>query len=97
MSHPAHMPVAITMGDAAGIGPEIIAKAFLHSPHATRGCFVAGDVQTMRAAGVTITELSPAEIQTFREPLIGMNRQHFTNRGPKVVEVYEKMLKLSKY
>ena len=50
MSHPAHMPVAITMGDAAGIGPEIIAKAFLHSPHATRGCFVAGDVQTMRRA-----------------------------------------------
>ncbi len=52
---------------------------------------------TMRAAGVTITELSPAEIQTFRAPLIDMNRQHFANRGPKVVEVYEKMLKLSKY
>ena len=50
MSHPAHMPVAITMGDAAGIGPEIIAKAFLHSPQATRACFVAGDVQTMRRA-----------------------------------------------
>ncbi len=52
---------------------------------------------TMRAAGVTITELSPAEIQTFRAPLIEMNRQHFANRGPKVVEVFEKMLKLSKY
>ncbi len=50
MSQPAHMPHAITMGDAAGIGPEIIAKAFLHSPQATRGCFVAGDVQTMRRA-----------------------------------------------
>ena len=50
MSHPAQMPLAITMGDAAGIGPEIIAKAFLHSPQATRGCFVAGDVQTMRRA-----------------------------------------------
>jgi len=44
------MPVAITMGDAAGIGPEIIAKAFLQNPQATRGCFVAGDVQTMRRA-----------------------------------------------
>ena len=52
---------------------------------------------TMRASGVTITELSPAEIQAFRAPLIDMNRQHFANRGPKVVEVYEKMLKLSKY
>ena len=50
MSHPAQMPLAITMGDAAGIGPEIIAKAFLHSPQATRGCFVAGDAQTMRRA-----------------------------------------------
>ena len=50
MSDFAQMPVAITMGDAAGIGPEIIAKAFLHSPQAARGCFVAGDVQTMRRA-----------------------------------------------
>jgi 4-hydroxythreonine-4-phosphate dehydrogenase len=44
------MPLAITMGDAAGIGPEIIAKAFLQNPQAARGCFVAGDVQTMRHA-----------------------------------------------
>ncbi len=52
---------------------------------------------TMRAAGVTITELSDAEIQQFRAPLVEMNRQHFANRGPKVVAVYEKMLKLSNY
>ena len=38
------------MGDAAGIGPEIIAKAFMASPQATQGCFVVGDVQTMRRA-----------------------------------------------
>ena len=50
MSDSAHMPLAITMGDAAGIGPDIIAKAFLQNPQATRGCFVAGDVQTMRRA-----------------------------------------------
>jgi 4-hydroxythreonine-4-phosphate dehydrogenase len=43
-------PIAITMGDAAGIGPEIIAKAFRDSPHVTRGCFVAGDVETLRRA-----------------------------------------------
>jgi tripartite ATP-independent transporter DctP family solute receptor len=52
---------------------------------------------TMRASGVTITELSVDEIKNFRAPLIDMNRRHFANRGPKVVEVYEKMLKLSKY
>ena len=44
------LPIAITMGDPAGIGPEIIAKAFRDSPHTTRGCFVVGDVATMRRA-----------------------------------------------
>lgn len=38
------------MGDAAGIGPEIIAKAFRDAPNVTRGCFVAGDVATLRRA-----------------------------------------------
>ena len=47
-------PLAITMGDAAGIGPEIIAKAFRDSPQATRGCFVAGDLATMRRAAQAI-------------------------------------------
>jgi len=44
------LPIAITLGDAAGIGPEIIAKAFVsHSPE-MRDCFVAGDVEAMRSA-----------------------------------------------
>ncbi|HSU24037.1 MAG TPA: 4-hydroxythreonine-4-phosphate dehydrogenase PdxA [Variovorax sp.] len=43
-------PIAITLGDPAGIGPEIIAKAFRDAPALTRGCFVAGDVATVRAA-----------------------------------------------
>lgn len=43
-------PLAITLGDPAGIGPEIIAKAFRDAPDATQGCFVAGDVATMRRA-----------------------------------------------
>jgi 4-hydroxythreonine-4-phosphate dehydrogenase len=43
-------PIAITMGDAAGIGPEIIAKAFRDAPGTTRGCFVVGDVAIMRRA-----------------------------------------------
>jgi 4-hydroxythreonine-4-phosphate dehydrogenase len=41
-------PFAITMGDPAGIGPEIVAKAFASQPELTRGCFVAGDVACMR-------------------------------------------------
>lgn len=43
-------PIAITLGDAAGIGPEIIAKAFVAEPTLLRHCFVAGDVATMRRA-----------------------------------------------
>ena len=46
-------PIAITLGDPAGIGPEIIARAFRDAPELTRGCFVAGDVATLRAAGIT--------------------------------------------
>ncbi len=43
-------PVAITMGDAAGIGPEIVAKAYAAHPQLLHNCFVVGDVGTMRRA-----------------------------------------------
>ena len=43
-------PVAITLGDPAGIGPEIIVKAFLDAPAVTEGCFVVGDIATLRRA-----------------------------------------------
>jgi 4-hydroxythreonine-4-phosphate dehydrogenase len=43
-------PIAITLGDAAGIGPEIIAKAFVQAPDLVRGCFVVGDAAVMRRA-----------------------------------------------
>ncbi len=45
-----HLPIAITQGDAAGIGPEIIAKAFISQPELLHGCFVVGDLATMRRA-----------------------------------------------
>jgi len=43
-------PILITMGDAAGIGPEIIAKAFAAAPNDLAGCVVVGDVSIMRRA-----------------------------------------------
>lgn len=43
-------PLAITLGDAAGIGPEIIVKAFRDAPHELRGCFVVGDSAVLRRA-----------------------------------------------
>ncbi len=48
------LPIAITLGDPAGIGPEIIVKAFRDAPEATRGCFVAGDVGTVRTVSMTL-------------------------------------------
>ena len=47
-AHRSMKPIAITMGDPCGIGPEIIVKAYLQDPLALRGCFVAGDVEVMR-------------------------------------------------
>jgi 4-hydroxythreonine-4-phosphate dehydrogenase len=43
-------PLAITLGDAAGIGPEIIVKAFRDAPAELAGCFVVGDVSVLRRA-----------------------------------------------
>ena len=51
---PVNQPIAITLGDCAGIGPEIIAKAFRDAPELTRGCFVVGDVATLRRAAKVI-------------------------------------------
>ncbi|MDO8699545.1 MAG: 4-hydroxythreonine-4-phosphate dehydrogenase PdxA [Rhodoferax sp.] len=66
-------PIAITLGDPAGIGPEIIAKAFRDAPDMTRGCFVAGDVVTMRRAVDVISAgqvpLAVAQIETPTEAL----------------------------
>ncbi|MBB6561113.1 4-hydroxythreonine-4-phosphate dehydrogenase [Acidovorax soli] len=46
--------IAITQGDPAGIGPEIVAKAFRDAPGELRGCFVVGDVATLRRAAQCI-------------------------------------------
>ena len=46
--------IAITQGDPSGIGPEIIAKAFRDAPDDLRGCFVVGDVATLRRAAQCI-------------------------------------------
>ena len=43
-------PLVLTPGDPAGIGPEIVAKAFRDAPEDLRGCFVVGEWQTMRRA-----------------------------------------------
>ena len=73
---PVLRPIAITLGDPAGIGPETIAKAFRDTPDATAGCFVVGDVGVMRRAvgyatgagqvALPVAQItSPAEVATL--------------------------------
>ena len=47
---PSLKPLAITQGDVAGIGPEIVAKVFRDYPGLTRACFVVGSLDAMRRA-----------------------------------------------
>jgi 4-hydroxythreonine-4-phosphate dehydrogenase len=53
------LPIAITPGDPAGIGPEIVVKAFRDAPEVMRGCFVLGDVALMRQAAQHLGGLLP--------------------------------------
>lgn len=52
-------PVAITMGDPAGVGPEIIAKAYQEAPELLRGCFVVGDLTQLRRANQIVCGNQP--------------------------------------
>lgn len=56
---PSGKPLLITMGDPAGIGPEIIAKAFRDAPDLLAGCVVAGDVATLRRAAHCVGGMLP--------------------------------------
>ncbi|MDR2129065.1 MAG: 4-hydroxythreonine-4-phosphate dehydrogenase PdxA [Burkholderiaceae bacterium] len=62
------LPIAITLGDPAGIGPEIIAKAFLQAPQALAGCFVAGDVALMRRAAALVCPAVPLPLARIAAP-----------------------------
>jgi 4-hydroxythreonine-4-phosphate dehydrogenase len=61
-------PIAITMGDAAGIGPEIIAKAFRDHADDTRGCFVAGDIEAIRRGARAIDAGVPMPVALIGDP-----------------------------
>ena len=62
------LPIAITQGDCAGIGPEIIAKAFRSAPQALRGCFVVGELQTLRRATALAAKVAEGE-QGIAQPI----------------------------
>ncbi|GAF13141.1 4-hydroxythreonine-4-phosphate dehydrogenase [Bacillus sp. JCM 19046] len=61
--------IGITMGDAAGVGPEIIAKAFAHATIFETGRpFVIGDAALIeRAVDITKTELNVVSVREVDE------------------------------
>ncbi len=66
------LPIVITLGDPAGIGPEIVAKAFRDAPALLAGCFVLGDVGVMQRSvdligGVQVLTLTGAS-QALEKP-----------------------------
>ncbi|MDQ2734717.1 MAG: 4-hydroxythreonine-4-phosphate dehydrogenase PdxA [Pseudomonadota bacterium] len=60
MTSEAMPPLAITMGDACGIGPEIIARVFAAGDAV--GAFVVGDAAVMRRAAASIGGLLPLAV-----------------------------------
>jgi 4-hydroxythreonine-4-phosphate dehydrogenase len=58
-----NLPIAITPGDPAGIGPEIVAKAFRDAPQLMRGCLVWGDQVVMARAAqlVGLEQIVPVQ------------------------------------
>ena len=52
-------PIAITLGDPAGIGPEIVAGTYAREPALVRGCFVVGDVECMRRGAHAVAAGQP--------------------------------------
>jgi 4-hydroxythreonine-4-phosphate dehydrogenase len=61
-------PIAITQGDAAGIGPEIIVKAFRDAPEQLQGCVVVGDLAVMQRAALLVAQCE------YQEPHMQIQR-----------------------
>lgn len=56
---PTQRPIAITQGDVAGIGPEIVVQAFRDAPEQTQGCVVVGDVAALSRAAHVLAQHQP--------------------------------------
>ena len=73
-------PIAITPGDPCGIGPEIIARAFLNDAlypkdrAVTQACFVAGDAQAMqKAVNLVDPKALQLKLQVIQKPAQALN------------------------
>ncbi|MFP5250407.1 MAG: 4-hydroxythreonine-4-phosphate dehydrogenase PdxA, partial [Acidobacteriota bacterium] len=66
--------IAITMGDAAGVGPEVIMKSLAHAEVHQHCCpLVVGDAQRLRRAG----EISGVGLAVQSVPASGLGQAQF--------------------
>lgn len=77
-------PLLITMGDAAGIGPEIIARAFREAPAELADCVVVGDAATLRRAAQLVAPSLPLPVVQLAD-LAG-----FEQRPPNCIALLQK-------
>ena len=89
-------PLAITMGDAAGIGPEIIAKAYQMHPHDLRACFVVGDIRDTQGlyrgfVSDTIAAFRDAGARLYNEAILVTPSGSLPIRAGKAFEVSRKL------
>ena len=84
-----YSPIAISMGDVCGIGPEIIALAYAAQPDLLRGCCVIGDAAIMRRA---LAEFRSVGIKTtipFHQKVL--NNPHFCSGDFDTQFIYKRM------
>ena len=86
------LPVlAVTLGDVAGIGPEITAKTLLTHPELRKTCIpvVIGDADAMRI-GVQHAGLDPNKVQVITDPRAAANDPNLielVQTGPSLADV----------
>ena len=61
------LPLMVSMGDPAGIGPEIIAKALMERPALIGAVVVAGDLATLQAAARCVTVVGGSKPLVFQQ------------------------------
>ena len=82
-AHTARPVLAVTLGDVAGIGPEIVAKTLLQHPDLREKCVpvVVGDADAMRAGAVR-AGLDPDTVTVITDPRGGHQRPRHHRADP---------------
>jgi len=81
-------PIAVTLGDAAGIGPEIIVKSWLQAtPAELHQCFVVGDLAVMQRARDAVAQVQPKAQALRIEPIQAL--EQLADHTPDVLPVWQ--------